>query len=71
MCIRDSSIGGDSDTVACITGGIAAAFYKEIPAEIREFTLNKLDADLRKTVFRIRKKNTKFQLETRNQQPEK
>lgn len=54
------SIGGDSDTVACITGGIAAAFYKEIPAEIREFTLNKLDADLRKTVFRIRKKILNF-----------
>ncbi|MFH1353516.1 MAG: ADP-ribosylglycohydrolase family protein, partial [bacterium] len=28
------SIGGDSDTIACITGGIAQAFYKEIPAEI-------------------------------------
>lgn len=28
------SIGGDSDTIACITGGIAQAFYGEIPAEI-------------------------------------
>lgn len=28
------SIGGDSDTIACITGGIAAAFYKKIPADI-------------------------------------
>lgn len=28
------SIGGDSDTIACITGGIAAAFYKEIPENI-------------------------------------
>lgn len=28
------SLGGDSDTLACITGGIAEAFYKEIPAEI-------------------------------------
>lgn len=25
------SIGGDSDTLACITGGIAEAYYKEIP----------------------------------------
>ena len=25
------SLGGDSDTLACITGGIAEAFYKEIP----------------------------------------
>ncbi len=28
------SIGGDSDTIACITGGIAEAFYGEIPDEI-------------------------------------
>jgi ADP-ribosylglycohydrolase len=28
------SLGGDSDTVACITGGIAEAFYGEIPVEI-------------------------------------
>ena len=28
------SLGGDSDTLACITGGIAEAFYKEIPAPI-------------------------------------
>jgi len=28
------SIGGDSDTIACITGGIAEAFYKKIPEYI-------------------------------------
>ena len=28
------SLGGDSDTIACITGGIAEAYYKEIPEEI-------------------------------------
>lgn len=28
------SIGGDSDTIACITGGIAQAFYKAIPSYI-------------------------------------
>lgn len=28
------SIGGDSDTIACITGGIAEAFYKDIPDHI-------------------------------------
>jgi len=28
------SIGGDSDTIACITGGIAEAFYKSIPDNI-------------------------------------
>lgn len=26
------SLGGDSDTIACITGGIAEAYYKEIPS---------------------------------------
>lgn len=30
------SLGGDSDTLACITGGIAEAFYKEIPKEMLE-----------------------------------
>ena len=28
------SLGGDSDTIACITGGIAEAFYGEIPKTI-------------------------------------
>jgi ADP-ribosylglycohydrolase len=28
------SLGGDSDTMACIAGGIAQAYYKEIPGEI-------------------------------------
>ncbi len=28
------SLGGDSDTIACITGGIAEAFYGGVPAEI-------------------------------------
>ena len=30
------SLGGDSDTLACITGGIAEAFYKEIPKEMTD-----------------------------------
>ncbi len=28
------SLGGDSDTLACITGGIAQAYYKKIPEDI-------------------------------------
>ena len=32
------SMGGDSDTLACITGGIAEAFYKEIPEYMIETT---------------------------------
>lgn len=31
-------MGGDSDTLACITGGIAEAFYKDIPKEMIEAT---------------------------------
>ena len=30
------SLGGDSDTLACITGGIAEAYYKEIPKAIAD-----------------------------------
>lgn len=40
------SIGGDSDTIACITGGIAEAYYG-IPKEIKEKALNYLDDNLR------------------------
>lgn len=36
------SIGGDSDTIACITGGIAAAFYNKIPENILELVSEKL-----------------------------
>ena len=37
------SIGGDSDTIACITGGIAEAYYGGVPEDIRSFVLSKLD----------------------------
>jgi len=39
------SIGGDSDTIACITGGIASAFYKLIPTEIMDFVVDKLPSE--------------------------
>lgn len=39
------SIGGDSDTLAAITGGIAQAYYG-IPGEIRQSALSYLDARL-------------------------
>jgi len=44
------SIGGDSDTVACITGGIAEAFYREIPGWIIEKALHILPAEIIKVV---------------------
>jgi ADP-ribosylglycohydrolase len=31
------SLGGDSDTLACMTGGIASVYYKDIPTEIITF----------------------------------
>ena len=40
------SLGGDSDTLACITGGIAAAYYNHIPQEIVDFVANNLPTDL-------------------------
>jgi ADP-ribosylglycohydrolase len=45
--IRNSiSLGGDSDTLACITGGIAEAFYGEVPSEIRSKVTESLSPDL-------------------------
>lgn len=40
------SLGGDSDTLACITGGIAEAYYKSIPAEIVGMVQRTLPEDL-------------------------
>jgi ADP-ribosylglycohydrolase len=41
------SLGGDSDTLACITGGIAQAFYGGVPKSIAERVLAILDNKLR------------------------
>jgi ADP-ribosylglycohydrolase len=40
------SIGGDSDTIACIAGGIAEAFYKKVPRDIVERVKQILDQRL-------------------------
>lgn len=40
------SLGGDSDTLACIAGGIAQAFYKDIPEYIIENSLRLLPEEL-------------------------
>jgi ADP-ribosylglycohydrolase len=39
------SLGGDADTMACIAGGIAQAFYKKIPNEIVKETRARLPSD--------------------------
>ena len=50
------SIGGDSDTIACITGGIAEAYYQTIPEYIIETILKILPEELVKIIeeFSIR-----------------
>jgi ADP-ribosylglycohydrolase len=40
------SLGGDSDTIACITGSIAESYYKEIPEWIVDAAKAKLTKDL-------------------------
>ncbi|MGE4543581.1 MAG: ADP-ribosylglycohydrolase family protein [Pedobacter sp.] len=40
------SIGGDSDTIACITGGVAEAFYGEVPDAIAQEVFRRLDEKL-------------------------
>ena len=40
------SVGGDSDTIACITGGIAHAFYGTVPPAIANQVWERLDERL-------------------------
>ena len=52
MCLLNVvSLGGDSDTLACITGGIAEAFYG-MPQELRNENLKCLPEDLWAALFR-------------------
>ena len=52
LCLANAvSLGGDSDTLACITGGIAKAFYG-MPPELQRETLKRLPEDLRAALFR-------------------
>lgn len=44
------SLGGDADTLACIAGGIAEAFYGEIPDAIRRFCDSRLDISIKTPV---------------------
>ncbi|MCK4815938.1 ADP-ribosylglycohydrolase family protein, partial [bacterium] len=44
------SLGGDSDTLACMTGGIAQAYYNEIPSYIINQTRKLLDEELKAVI---------------------
>jgi len=51
------SMGGDSDTIACITGGIAEAFYGDIPSNIKETTLERLPEEFKEILDRMAKES--------------
>lgn len=52
------SMGGDSDTLACITGGIAEAFYGGVPEEIRSKVLERLPKAFRDILKRVSEETT-------------
>lgn len=49
------SLGGDSDTIACIAGGIAEAYYKKIDQKLIDFARKKLNPDILKIVDEFEK----------------
>ena len=48
------SIGGDSDTIACIAGSVAEAFYGGVPSHIEVEVFSRLSEDLRDVTERFR-----------------
>ena len=44
------SFGGDADTQACIAGGIAEAYYREIPDHLRRFCDGRIDHSIKSVV---------------------
>lgn len=44
------SLGGDSGRLACLTGGIAQAFYKEVPADIANTVIEQLPHEMLETI---------------------
>ena len=50
------SLGGDADTMACIAGAIAEAYYGGVPPQIAEAVLATLDDHLRNVVREFRER---------------
>ena len=50
------SIGGDSDTIACIAGGIAEAYYKTIPDKIMSEGIRFVDSGFKKVINDFKEK---------------
>jgi len=66
-CFEDAirkaiSLGGDADTLACITGGIAQAFYKVIPRDMAQKALDMLP---KKFLQIIKDFNSRYKVETK------
>ena len=53
------SLGGDSDTLACIAGGMAEAFYGGVPEEIKTKILDLLSEEIRAIIEQFQKKYIK------------
>lgn len=47
------SLGGDSDTIACVAGGIAEAFYRIIPKDIEDHVMNLLPEEFQSVVRKV------------------
>jgi ADP-ribosylglycohydrolase len=54
------SLGGDSDTMACIAGGIAEAFYKKIPEHIVFETKSRLNPEFLEIIDKFEKATSIF-----------
>lgn len=50
------SLGGDADTMACVAGGIAEAFYREIPENIKNFCFSRMDGTIKSTTLEFCRK---------------
>jgi ADP-ribosylglycohydrolase len=50
------SLGGDSDTIACIAGGIAHAYYGPLPEWIERELFIRLDDRMEATIDRFAKR---------------
>lgn len=57
------SLGGDSDTLTCITGGIAEAYYKHIPNSIWKISWNMLSSEFKTIIKQFTEKINTLQYE--------
>lgn len=50
------ALGGDSDTLACINGGIAEAYYKDIPVYMQKEAFCKLPNEFKRILYRLQQR---------------